>query len=242
MTSTSIYHEFHYVYRITNIKRKLSYIGVRSCKIDPKKDLGIKYFSSSLDKEFQQDQKSNPSNYKYQIIAIFDSREEASRLEIHLHMMYDVARNLYFYNKARATSTGFNTYGISHTLESRKRMSEAATGRTLSPEHSQKISKANTGKTRSPEMRMKISEANTGKTRSPESRKKQSEAITGKFTVKGLDDVCFRIGKDDPRFISREVRGQRSIIIQIQNIQSGEIINHWKSDPLPDGFNFICHN
>ena len=34
----------HYVYRITNKIENKHYYGVRSCKIDPKLDLGIKYF------------------------------------------------------------------------------------------------------------------------------------------------------------------------------------------------------
>ena len=49
----------HYVYRITNIILKKYYYGVRSCRIEPKKDLGHKYFSSSTDKLFIQDQKRN---------------------------------------------------------------------------------------------------------------------------------------------------------------------------------------
>jgi len=69
--------KYHYVYRITNIKDKLYYYGTRTSSIKPKLDLGIKYFSSSNDKDFIQDQKDNPLNYKYKIIKIFNIRKEA---------------------------------------------------------------------------------------------------------------------------------------------------------------------
>ena len=66
--------QYHYTYRITNILLKLHYYGVRTSKdILPKKDLGIKYFSSSTNKEFIKDQKSNPQNYKYKIIRIYST-------------------------------------------------------------------------------------------------------------------------------------------------------------------------
>ena len=197
--------------------------------------------------------------------SIFDSREEASQLEIHLHMLYDVGCNPYFYNKTRATSSGFCMYGTKASLKTRKKLSEAHTGKTHSPETRMKISEGNTGKIVSLDTRMKLSKAMTGRglgrtltpehkqkiskamtgqglgrTLTPETRMKLSESSKGKnkgtVTVKGLDGKCFRINVNDPRFISREVRGHRAIIIQIQNIQSGEIINHWKSDPLPGGF------
>jgi DNA polymerase-1 len=53
MTSSNIY---HYVYRITNVVEGKHYYGKRSSKIGPKLDLGKKYFSSSRDKQFIQDQ------------------------------------------------------------------------------------------------------------------------------------------------------------------------------------------
>ena len=63
----------HYVYRITNIKINKHYYGTRTSKNrSPNEDIGIYYFSSSKDKEFIQDQKSNPSDYKYKVLNIFD--------------------------------------------------------------------------------------------------------------------------------------------------------------------------
>ena len=102
---------FHYVYRITNIKLKKHYYGCRSSKIEPKLDLGKKYFSSSKDKDFLLDQKECPSNYKYKIIKIFDTREEALSLEIILHNKFEVGLNDSFYNKSKQTNVKFDTTG-----------------------------------------------------------------------------------------------------------------------------------
>src|SRR5574344_2071036 len=95
--------KYHYVYRITNTKEQKHYYGVRSSKVEPKLDLGIKYFSSSTDKEFIQEQKENKSIFKYKIIRKFNSRKEANKFEIDLHWRFDVARNESFYNRAKAT-------------------------------------------------------------------------------------------------------------------------------------------
>ncbi len=97
----------HYVYLITNITIWKGYIGTRSCLIDPINDIGIKYFSSSTDKDFINDQKENPNNYKYEVLRTFETRELALIKEIELHKEFDVAKSNLFYNLSRQTSTGF---------------------------------------------------------------------------------------------------------------------------------------
>ena len=101
----------HYVYRISNIILKKHYYGSRSCSIDPKNDLGIKYFSSSSDKDFKEDQIKNKENYKYKIIKIFDNRVDALELEVKLHKKFNVGMNGMFYNKVAQTSVGFDSTG-----------------------------------------------------------------------------------------------------------------------------------
>ena len=108
MTSTIIY---HYVYRITNLVENKHYYGKRSSKIEPKLDLGHRYFSSSVDKDFIEDQKENPTHYKYKIIANFDTSKEALAFEIKLHNKFNVGRNISFYNKAKQRFGGFDTAG-----------------------------------------------------------------------------------------------------------------------------------
>ena len=102
----------HYVYRITNKIENKHYYGVRSTKLEPKDDLGIKYFSSSTERVFIKDQKENPYNYKYKIIKIFSTREEAIKLEIFLHNKFNVGVNESFYNKAKQTSSGWDRSGM----------------------------------------------------------------------------------------------------------------------------------
>jgi hypothetical protein len=114
--------KYHYVYRITNKILNKHYYGSRTSKTEPKYDLGINYFSSSSVKEFIQDQKLNNQNYKYVIVRIFNSRNEALLFESHLHSKFNVAKNDKFYNKSNVTTTGFiyGFLGKKHKPESRK--------------------------------------------------------------------------------------------------------------------------
>lgn len=106
--------KYHYTYRITNMVEHKHYYGARSSKVHPTQDLGIKYFSNSIDKEFMSEQKLNPQNFKYKIIKIFETREEAIAMEIKLHAKFDVGVNESFYNKAKQTSIGFDTTDLSY--------------------------------------------------------------------------------------------------------------------------------
>jgi len=107
---------YHYVYRITNVITKMYYYGTRSTsklkETKPKEDIGIKYFSTSLDKEFIKNQKENPQNYKYKVVKTFNTRKEALELEIYLHKKFDVGVNKNFYNKSKQTATGFDNSGL----------------------------------------------------------------------------------------------------------------------------------
>lgn len=66
------------------------------------------------------------------------------------------------------------------SVETRRKISEALTGKVHSAEHSRKISAGNKGKVRSAETRRKISEANKGKVLSAETRRKVGEAGKGR--------------------------------------------------------------
>lgn len=98
----------HYTYEIKNINTNMMYIGVRSCFGDPKKDLGLEYFSSSSNKDFINDQKINRHLYKYTILGIFDTREEAEQHEIFLHAFYVIANNKSFYNRSQVRGWDFS--------------------------------------------------------------------------------------------------------------------------------------
>lgn len=114
--------KYHYVYRITNKIEKKHYYGYRSTNINPQYDLGIKYLSSSTDKEFIKDQVKNPNNYKYIIVRVFDNRKDAAIFEVFLHAKFNVAKNNKFYNKSNSTLNGFiyGFLGKTHNKLSRK--------------------------------------------------------------------------------------------------------------------------
>lgn len=98
----------YYVYRITNIIQEKHYYGVRKSD-NPKVDLGKKYFSSSSDRDFIQEQKTNPERYRYKIVRRDMNKLEAYGLECLLHKKFNVAFNERFYNKANSTSLYFNS-------------------------------------------------------------------------------------------------------------------------------------
>lgn len=152
----------HYTYRITNTKLNKHYYGIRSSKVLPILDLGVIYFSSSSDKEFIKDQKVNAQNYKYKIVKLFKTRVEAAELEIKLHNKFDVGINPYFYNRAKHTSTYFDVTGITHSEETKKKISESHKGKTVSEETRKKLSKTSKGRKHSEETKKQLSEDRLG--------------------------------------------------------------------------------
>ena len=118
--------KYHYTYRITNSRLNKHYYGARTSNVIPSKDLGIKYFSSSSDTQFREDQKNNPQDYKYIIVSEFDSREEAVELEIKLHTKFNVGLNESFYNKTRQSVATFDNTGIKASFETRSKQRKAA--------------------------------------------------------------------------------------------------------------------
>jgi len=130
----------HYVYRITNITDNKHYYGARSSKCAPVNDLGIKYFSSSSNKDFIADQKANNTKYKYKIIKIFKHRHHAINFEIKLHKKLNVKSNKAFYNKANQTSTGFDFCGCLTDLDKLNMSKRALEYNKNHPERGKSIS------------------------------------------------------------------------------------------------------
>jgi len=202
--------KYHYVYRVTSLKEGKHYYGSRTSTVDPKYDLGLEYFTSSKDTKFRQDLIANTKDYKLKIVSVFSTRVEAGMLEAKLHERFNVAANPKFYNKAKATKTGFSTEGTTHSDQARLKMSEAKKGvprvrgwnlsdttkskmseakrgkpahnkgKTHSEEAKKKVSQARKGKPLSEEHRRKLSEVNRGKKLSEETRRKMSESRKGK--------------------------------------------------------------
>lgn len=107
--------KYHYTYRITNIKEGMYYYGVHSCDCLPEEEIGISYFSSSK-KEFVKHQKEHPQEYKYKVIKIFSTREEANYHEEILHAKFNVKDHKKFYNKHNACGK-FDSSGMTTALD-----------------------------------------------------------------------------------------------------------------------------
>ena len=182
----------HYVYRITNKVENKHYYGCRTTKLDPKDDLGSKYFSSAKDKEFIKDQKENPDHYKYKIIKIFSTREEAIKLEIKLHNKFNVGVNESFYNKVKQTSCKFDTSGVKMSNirtydmseSTKEKLRRANLGKKASKETKEKMSISQTGRIVSNETRRKIGDSNSKKIRTEEEKAHLSKVFTGKKMLK----------------------------------------------------------
>lgn len=177
--------EYHYTYRITNKVLNKHYYGVRTSKIEPSKDIGHIYFSSSRDKAFKLDQKENPQDYKYKVIRNFDSRKEAMELEVLLHNKFNVGINENFYNKSKQTSTGFyySNRGLKFTKEHKLKMS--ISNKNKSKEAREKISKrvseewANMSEEKYKQKCKAISESLKGKPQPEWKKQKQSKRMSG---------------------------------------------------------------
>jgi len=112
---------YHYTYIIKDKKSKMKYIGVRSSKCKPLEDTSYWGSSKYLPKDIQ-------STHKKRILRIFSSREAAVAHEIELHNKYNVVSSKEFYNKAKQTSTGFDTQGTTlppFSKEHRKKLSDS---------------------------------------------------------------------------------------------------------------------
>ena len=191
--------KYNYVYRITNKENNRHYYGVRSSKIEPKLDLGIKYFSSSRDKEFMNEQKSNRDNFKYKVIKIFETREEAINLEIKLHKKFDVSKNSNFYNRSKQTSVGFDTSGTTLSNEHIEKI------KNYKPTEEQKLKHRQSmlGRKHSEETKLKMSQSAIGKKKTDEAKKNMRKPKSEEHKKK-LKEV--KSGENNPMFGRKQKR------------------------------------
>lgn len=195
--------KYHYVYRITNTKENKHYYGVRSSKVEPKLDLGIKYFSSSTNKEFIQEQREKKGIFKYKIIKHFDSREKAIQLEIKLHNKFNVGVNESFYNKCKQTSIGFDTSDKKRTDASKEKQSNSTRGKKKSESWKNNISRALIGIDRGKGFKQKCRENNLGKN-NPNFGKPLNKEHRDKISSKLINNIkvkcphCDKVGSKSP--------------------------------------------
>ena len=113
----------HYTYLIQHRFSNMRYIGKRSCKCKPQEDTSYWGSSKHLPKDIQKD-------HVKIILKEHNSAKEAIAHEILLHDLNDVSNNPCYYNKAKQTSTGFDTTGIKlkFTEEHKQKISKTLTG------------------------------------------------------------------------------------------------------------------
>lgn len=237
---------YHYVYRITNIVLNKHYYGKRTSKVEPRLDLGIKYFSSSTDKAFKQDQKAFPENYKYKIVVICKNSTTALAYEIRLHNKYNVGINSAFYNKAKQTAVGFDRIGIPvvHSDKVKQVISKARKGKPLSEEHRKKLSEArkgkepwNKGKPMLPHVKEALIAGNANKTNYTHSQETKDKIR------KSLQNRKYKVTDERKKHLSKLNKGlasPRAKPANIYNYYTNELvaeniaIRQWASD---NGYN-----
>lgn len=179
----------HYVYRITNMHENRHYYGTRSCKSEPDKDIGFTYFSSSKDIHFRDDQQENPQNYKYKVIRLFESRQDAIAFEIKLHVKFNVSANESFYNRSKQTSIGFDTAG-----SKMPKISIAAKERFKNPDNHPR---GMLGKTHTVESNQKRREKILGLKRSEQTKMKHRETALARVWAVVTCPHCGKTGKEN---------------------------------------------
>lgn len=200
--------KYHYTYRIINIISKKEYIGVRTANILPELDLGIKYFSSSSDKEFISEQ-MECSYFEYKVISIHPTRTSAVKEEIALHTFFDIAKNEMYYNKAKQTSSGFDMSGVKMKEEQKLKIGIANSGKIRSEETKTKLSEAKKGipsvrlgAKLTPETKLLLSAAAMGENSHWYNKNGHTEETKNKISTSnsGINNGMYKIGINHPMF------------------------------------------
>lgn len=194
--------KIHYVYKITNINptdERLYYIGVRSTS-KSSAELDTTYQSSS--KYLKEAIKAiGSNNFKKEILSTWETRKIAVQEEIRLHNKFDVAKNPLFYNKAKQTSTGFDTSGTKQgTLSeaTKKKISISKKGKkqkSPSIETRQKISKALKGKPLKTSTIVKMSIHKQGSGRICCLFSSEHKLLKSDITLVEAKEICYALGK-----------------------------------------------
>ncbi len=111
----------HYVYRIS---LKKHYYGSRTDWDN--NTIGHGYFTTSTDKKFITNFRSNPEDYKIKIIRKFDNPGDKILYESYLHQFFNVKLHDGFINRANQTPFGFDRTGRKATEETKRKTSKAS--------------------------------------------------------------------------------------------------------------------
>jgi len=179
-----------YIYKITNLLTKKSYIGQRHIEdnINPSND---KYMGSGTYIK-RSIKKHGLSNFKKEILIerlktqseanVFEENFIKSENTLHpngYNLKSSCLQNCIYSEESKRKNSESHK-GKKLSEETKRKMSKSAKGKTKPLKTRQKMSKVNKGKKLSEETRQKISESNKDKKLSEETRKKISEAMKGK--------------------------------------------------------------
>lgn len=212
-------------YLVTYVGDKLPkyYIGSTS---EDKVNSG-KYFGSVASLKykniFKEEKKNNPDLFSIEILSTHSTREEAIEKELELQIKYNVVKSIDYMNESLAKVNGFfgrDTSGENHpkfgdklSEETKKKISDALTGRIESEETRKKKSLSKLGdknsfygRKHSEETKDKISESkkgiepwNKGIPMSEDDKKKLSESKKGKKISDETRKKLSEISKGKPK-------------------------------------------
>lgn len=173
---------YHYVYITENLRCGTPYVGIHSTR-----NLDDGYIGSGTHLK-RAIKKYGKDNFKMEIIAFYDTREEAAAREAQIVNEHWVGDS-WNYNLAVGGSWG--SLGYKHTEEARAKMSEANSGeknpmfgKKLSDEIKRKMSESSSGD-KNPMFGLKGEKSpNYGRTHSKETKRKMSEALSGEKNPK----------------------------------------------------------
>lgn len=175
------------IYKITNLLDKKIYIGQTQRTLEERmKEHCRNSRKSYIDNAIK---KYGIENFSAEVIETCKTVEELNEREIFWIKFFDCK----FPNGYNLTDGGEGTAGHIVTEETRRKLSEARTGRKFNPlskEHREKISRANKGRKRSEEYCKNFSERQRGKKRKPhsaETRRKMSEKCKIKCLVRCVE-------------------------------------------------------
>jgi hypothetical protein len=193
--------KYHYVYIITHKETGKKYIGSRSSKLEPIKDIGKKYFSSSSNKDFIKDQKNNPQNYLYEVYGQYPDRITVNEVECELHKQYDVGYNEEYINNATAYTPYFCTAGKITVKDKNGNFFQVNQDDPLFL--SGELTHISKGTVTVKDKKGTIFRVNTNDPRYLSGELRQF--TKGTTVVKDKDGNMFRVNTNDPRYLSGEL-------------------------------------
>ena len=226
MTSTSIYSNLPYVYRLDNPITGEIYIGYREANKLPSHEDLPKYRTSSkyVEPRFEE--------FNWTILAEFFNGEDAYDFEqLSIHENWDnpllLNRNCNYGKKRWKTDD--------HLSEKTKlKMSATRKGVAKTAEHSAKISASLKGIPKPPEHSVRMSELHKGKTISLEQKAKNSEAHKGKILT---EETKMKIGAGNKGKVMSDESKIKMSIAHLKQVEcphcgkiGGRIMYRWHFD------------